>query len=75
LYLFLVSGALYWVIQSLWLFVGGILLMMIGTSASILPDMPDLFGLSDQPLFWWWVSGLAAVDALHTLMDWFWPFR
>lgn len=75
LYLFLVAGALYWMAQSLWLFAGGIFLLATGRSAGSLPDLPGLFSLMVQPLFWWWVGGLALVDTLHTLMDWFWPFQ
>ena len=75
IYLILVAGALYWMAQSLWLFTGSILLLITGRSLGSLPAITSLFSLMDQPLLWWWLVGLALVDSLHTLMDWFWPFR
>lgn len=74
LYLLLVAGALYWMFQSLWLFAGGIITLMTGTSPFSLPQVPLAALLIRQPLVWWWTGGLALVDALHTVMDWLWPF-
>ena len=36
--------------------------------------LPAFTPLLFEPLWWWGFGGLALVDILHALMDWFWPF-
>jgi uncharacterized metal-binding protein len=40
---------------------------------SLVLPLPPLARPYIGPLTWWGVAGLATVDALHTLMDRFWP--
>ncbi len=37
--------------------------------------LPPIPSLSITPLVFWGVLGLMVSDTLHTLLDWFWPWR
>ena len=79
LYLFLVFGGLYWALREFWIYIATIIsgagFLMVDQLGRALPPPPSLADLLTWSLFWWAAAGLAIADALHTLMDYTWPWQ
>ncbi len=79
LYMFLGFGAVYWIFRTLWISSTGMMMNigvpLAGNFGEAFPTPPGLGDLFTWPYFWWAAAGLACSDALHTLMDYTWPWQ